>query len=126
MIFVTYRPLEVKGHPDGRALGDGVGVGAEDLCERGPVRARRLRVDDLLRVFETHTEKDLAFPGLVATHSAGAGEGLDLQLEEAGGEGLRVEEEVEERGGGGGGGGDREGQHTPAESETAACVCMCV
>lgn len=101
MIFVTYRPLEVKGHPDGSALRDGFRVGAEDLGERGPVRARRLRVDNVLRVFETHTEKDLAFPGLVTAHTTGAAEGVDLQLEEAGGEGLRVE-------GWRGGGGDRE------------------
>lgn len=81
-IFVTYRPLEVEGHPDGRALGDGVGVGAEDLGERVPVRARRLRADDVLRVFETHAEKYLTVPGRVATEVAGAGEGVDLQLED--------------------------------------------
>lgn len=92
VIFVTYRPLEVKGHPDGRAPGDGVGVGAEDLGERGAVRARRLRVDDVLRVFETHAEKYLAVPGLVATDAAGAGERVDLQLEDPGGEGLRGEQ----------------------------------
>lgn len=87
--FSTYRPLEVKGHPDGRAPGDGVGVGAEDLSERGPVRARGLRVDHVLRVFEAHPEKDLAVPGRVATDAPGAGEGVDLQLEDPGGEGLR-------------------------------------
>lgn len=89
MLFVTYRPLEVKGHPDGRALGDGVGVGAEDLCERGPVRARRLWVNDVLRVFEAHAEKYLAVPGRRATDAAGAGEGVDLQLEDPGGESLQ-------------------------------------
>lgn len=91
VIFVTYRPLEVKGHPDGRALGDGVGVSAEDLGERGAVCARRLRVDDVLRVLETHAEKYLAVLGLADT--AGAAEGVDLQLEDPGGEGLRGAEE---------------------------------
>lgn len=90
VISVTYRPLEVKGHPDGRAPGDGVGVGAEDLGERGAVSARRLRVDDVLRVLQAHAEKYLAVPGLVAADAAGAGEGVDLQLEDPGAEGLRV------------------------------------
>lgn len=94
VIFVTYRPLEVKRHPDGRALGDGVGVGAEDLSERGAVGARRLRVDDVLGMLETHAEKNLAVPGGGATDTAGAGEGVDLQLEDPGGESLRGEEEV--------------------------------
>lgn len=89
MIFLTYRPLEKKRHPDGRALGYGVRVGVQDLGERGAVGARRLRVDDVLRVFEAHAEKDLAVPGLVATDAAGAGEGVDLQLEDPGGERLR-------------------------------------
>lgn len=94
VIFVTYRPLEVKRHPDGRALGDGVGVGAEDLSERGAVGARRLRVDDVLGMLETHAEKNLAIRGGGATDTAGAGEGVDLQLEDPGGEGLRGEEKV--------------------------------
>lgn len=78
----TYRPLEVDGHPDGGALGDGVGVGTEGVGERGAVRARGLRVDDVLRVFETHAEKYLTL------ERRGAREGVDLQLEHAGGEGL--------------------------------------
>ena len=79
----------MNGHPDGRALGDGVGVGVEDLGGRGAVRARRLRVDDVLRVLEADAEKDLAVPGLVGADAAGAGEGVDLQLEDPGGKGLR-------------------------------------
>lgn len=75
----------MKRHPDGRAAGDGVGVGAEDLGERGAVRARRLRVNDVLRVLEADAEEDLAVPGLVATDAAVAGERVDLQLEDPGG-----------------------------------------
>ncbi len=86
MSFVTYRPLEEKRHPDGRALGDGVGV--ECLSARGAVGARRLRTDDVLRVLEAHAEKYLAVSGRGATDAAGAGEGVDLQLEDPGGEGL--------------------------------------
>lgn len=76
-------------HPDGRALGDGVGVGAKDVGERCAVSARRLRADDVLRVFETHAEKYLAVARRGATNATGAGKGVDLQLEDAGGEGLR-------------------------------------
>lgn len=78
----------MDGDPDGRALGDGVGVGTKGVGERGAVGARRLRVDDVLRVFETHAEKYLTVERRGATHAAGAGEGVDLQLEYAGGEGL--------------------------------------
>lgn len=85
---VTYRPLEVERHPDGRARGDGFGVCAEDLRERGAVRARRLRVDNVLRVLEAHAEKHLAVPGLEAAGAVGAGEGVDFQLEDPGGEDL--------------------------------------
>lgn len=78
VIFLTYRPLEVKGHPDGRALGNGDGVGTEDIGERGAVRARRLGVDYILRVFETHAEKYPTVSGLEAAFAAGGGQGLDL------------------------------------------------
>lgn len=73
MTFLTYRPLEVKGHPDGRALGDGDGVGTENTSEPGAVRARRLGVDYILRVFETHAEKYPTVSGLVAADVAGGG-----------------------------------------------------
>lgn len=76
----------MKKHPDGRATGDGFGVRAEDVRERGPVRARGLRVDNVLRVFEANPEKDLAIPGLEATNSPRAGEGVDFQLKDSGGE----------------------------------------
>lgn len=87
--FITYRPFEVKRHSERRALGDGVGVGAQDLCERGAVRARRLRVNVVLRVFEAHAEKNEAALGLVGTDAAGAGEGIDLELEDSVGESLK-------------------------------------
>lgn len=112
VIFVTYRPLEVKGHPDGRAPGDGVGVGAEDLGKRGAVRARRLRVDDILVVLEAHAEKYLAVPRLGETDAAGAGEGVDLQLEDPGGEGLRGE------------GGDREGSAPETKHQLMRRECV--
>lgn len=85
----TYRPLEVKRHRDGRAGGDGGGVGTEDLGQRGAVGAWRLRVDDVLRVLETHAEKYLTVLRRGPTDAAGTGEGVDLQLEEPGGEDLR-------------------------------------
>lgn len=91
VIFFTYRPVELKGHPDGRAPGDGVGVGAEDVGERGAIRARRLHADDVLIVFEAHAEKYPAVTGRGATDAAGTGEGVDLQLKDPGGEGLRGE-----------------------------------
>lgn len=81
----------MDGDPDGCTLGDGVGVGSKGVGERGAVRARRLRVDDVLRVFETHAEKYLTFERRGATEAAGAGEGVDLQLEYAGGAGLGAE-----------------------------------
>lgn len=87
--FGTYRPLEVEGHPDVRDVGEGFGVGAKDVGERGAVRARRLRVDDVLRVFETHAEKYLTVVRGRAANAAGAGEGVDLQLEDSGGQRLR-------------------------------------
>lgn len=89
MTVVTYRPLEGKRHSDGRALGDGVGVGVEDIRERVAVRARRLRVNNVLRVFEANAEKNQAVLRLSATDAAGAGEGVDLELENSGGESLR-------------------------------------
>lgn len=87
---VSYRPLEGERHRDGRAPGDGVWVGAEDLGERGAVGARRLRVVDVLRVLEAYAEKDVAVTGLVAANAAGAAEGVDLQLEDSRREGLFV------------------------------------
>lgn len=84
----TYRPLEAKGHLDVRDVGEGFGVGAKDVGERGAVRARWLRVDDVLRVFETHAEKYLTVVRRRATNAAGAGEGVDLQLEDSGGQRL--------------------------------------
>lgn len=84
--FVTYLPLESNGHRDGRAFGNGIGVCTEDLSECGPIRARRLRVDDGLLVFEAHAEKKLAVAGLVATEASGVCEGVDLQFEGPAGE----------------------------------------
>lgn len=84
----TYRPFERDGDPDGCAVGDGVGVGPEGVGERGAVGARGLRVDDVLRVLETHAEKYLTVARRGATDAAGAGEGVDLQLEYSGGGGL--------------------------------------
>lgn len=89
MTVVTYRPLEEKLHSYGLSLGDGVGVGVEDIRERFAVRARRLRLNNVLRVFEAHAEKNQAVLRLLATDAAGAGEGVDLELENSGGKSLR-------------------------------------
>lgn len=89
MTVVTYRPLELKLHSYGLSLGDGVGVSVEDIRERFAVRARRLRLNNVLRVFEAHAEKNQAVLRLLATDAAGAGEGVDLELENSGGKSLR-------------------------------------
>lgn len=107
----AHRPLEVEGHADGLALADGVGVRADDLGDRGPVGARRLGVDDVLRVLEADAEKDLALVRLVVaapTHTLRAGEGVDLQLEHPRGEDLEEEEEE-----------GRDGSEPPRP----ACIC---
>lgn len=93
MTVVTYRPLEEKRHSYGLSLGDGVGVGVEDIRERFAVRARRLRLNNVLRVFEAHAEKNQAVLRLLATDAAGAGEGVDLELENSGGKSLRGQRE---------------------------------
>lgn len=70
---LTYRPLEVKGNPDGLALGHGDRVGSEYVSEPGAVGARGLRVDHVLRVLQTHAEKYPTVPGLLAAEAAGSG-----------------------------------------------------
>lgn len=82
----------MKGHPDGRAAGDGGVVGPDHVGVSGAKGAGRLRGDHILWVLQTNPEEYVA----VAVSSADAlrrVEGVDLQLKHTRGQHLQKQED---------------------------------
>lgn len=85
---LIYRPLEVKGHSDGRAAGDGGVIGPDDVGLPRAEGAWRLRWDHIFRVLEADSEE-------YVTVSVSPADALsrvvrvDFQLKHAGRENLK-------------------------------------
>lgn len=83
-----YRPLEVKGHPDGRAAGNGGVIGPDNVGVSGAKGAGRLCGDHILRVFQANPKKYMTVP-VSSADALRRVEGMNLQLKHTGGQYLQ-------------------------------------
>lgn len=74
-----YRPLEVEGHFDWGAAGDGGMIGPDHVGVPRPEGAGGLRRDHVLRVLEADSEEYVAVP-VSPADALGRVEGMDLQF----------------------------------------------
>lgn len=91
-----YRPLEVEGHSDGGAVGDGSRFGSHHSGLPRAEGAGRLGGDYVLRVLETDAEKDVAVAGSPAEAARGA-KRVHLQLKHSRRGNLQKEEAANNR-----------------------------
>lgn len=87
LFFYIYRPLEVERHPDGSAAGDRGVIGSDDVGLSGTKGAGRLCGDDILRVFQANSEKNVTVP-VSSTDPLRGVEGMNLQLKHTRGQNL--------------------------------------